>query len=120
MLLGDECVCGSQAPLIEITKGRVSDVILLSDGRRISAHEVCVGLYTVQGIKQFQLIQESSNSFIVKVVKKSGSFDGLPENIVQAVEQKIGKADVEVMVVENVPRMKSGKFKQFISKIRHL
>jgi phenylacetate-CoA ligase len=118
MLIGDECSCGSQFPLLQITEGRMSDTILLSDGRRISAHELCVGLYTIQGIKQFQVIQESADSFTVKVVKKAGFIEeGLYENVVQAIERKIGEVDVEVLIVDAIPRLKSGKFKQFISKI---
>lgn len=117
MLIDDECSCGLQLPLMQITEGRMSDIILLNDGRRISAHEVCVGLYNVEGIKQFQLIQESVNRFIVKVVKKSGCIEGLYENVAQALEQKIGNVDVEVLIVDNIPRLKSGKFKQFLSKI---
>ena len=54
ILIDDECNCGLQFPLMEITEGRVSDTILLNNGMMIPAHEVCVGLYQVQGIKQFQ------------------------------------------------------------------
>lgn len=118
MLVDDECICSSQFPLMRITEGRKSDTILLNNGKLIPAHEVCVSLYTIQGIKQFQVIQESANRFTVKVVKKSGFTKDLHENIVQSVEQKIGKVDVEVLTVDDIPRLKSGKFKQFISKVR--
>ena len=117
MLIDDECSCGLHSPLIQITEGRMSDIILLDDGRRISGHEICVGVRNVQGIKQFQLIQESANRFIVKVVKKSGCIDDLYENVAQAIKGRIGNVDVEVLVVDDIPRLKSGKFKQFLSKI---
>jgi phenylacetate-CoA ligase len=116
MLIDDECVCGLHSPLLRITEGRMSDLILLNDGRQIPAHELCVSLYPIQGIKQFQVIQESVNRFIVKVVK-SGCIEGLYENIAQTFEQKIGNVDVEVLIVDDIPRLKSGKFKQFLSKL---
>jgi phenylacetate-CoA ligase len=118
MLLDDECNCGLHYPLMRITEGRASDTIVLNDGGRMSAHEVCVSVCKIEGIKQFQIIQESDNGFIVKVVTKSGFIDELCENVVQAVERALGEVDVEVLIVDDIPRLKSGKFKQFISKVR--
>jgi phenylacetate-CoA ligase len=118
MLLDDECNCGLHYPLMRITEGRASDTIVLNDGGRMSAHEVCVSVCKIEGIKQFQIIQESDNGFIVKVVTKSGFIDELCENVVQVVERALGEVDVEVLIVDDIPRLKSGKFKQFISKVR--
>ena len=120
VLIDVDCNCGSQFPLMEVTEGRASDTIFLKDGRTVPAHEVCVRLYSVEGIKQFQIIQEDLSSFTIKIVKNSKFTEKLNENIVQALEQKIGKVKLELLVVDEIPRLKSGKFKQFLTKIRKL
>lgn len=117
ILIDDECACGSHFPLMKITEGRKSDTILLEDGRIISAHVVCVGLRDIQGIKQLQVTQESIGHFIIKVVKERGFTNSTREDIIRSLKQSIGEVDVEVLIVDNIPRLESGKFKMFITKL---
>jgi len=117
MMIEDECICDAQFPLMRITEGRKSDIILLNDGRLIPAQAVCVELYTIQGIKQFQVIQKSTNDFEVRIIKKYEFIENLDKKIAQLFEKKIGEVYVDVQIVDNIPRLRSGKWKQFISQI---
>ncbi len=118
ILMDDECSCGSHFPLMRITEGRKSDTILLCDGKSVAAHAVCAGLCEIYDIKQFQVIQDGIGHFVVKVVKESGFNDTTLESITQVFRKTIGKVSVDILLVDDIPRLESGKFKQFIIKIR--
>jgi len=115
--IGEECSCGNCFPLIRITEGRKRDIVQLPDEKMISAFAVYANLNNVQGIKQGQLIQEKIDRFIVKIVKDSKFTDATIKGIKQILKQKLGDIEIDVLVVDNIPREKSGKFKPFISKV---
>jgi phenylacetate-CoA ligase len=117
ILIDTDCVCGSQFQLMKITEGRSSDTILLNNGRVVSAHGVCADLNAFSGVKQLQVIQESRDRFTVKVVEINGFHNNPHKEIVEYFRQRIGKVDVKVSVVDEIPRLKSGKLKLFISKL---
>ena len=105
MIVDDECDCGLQLPLMQIADRRSSDIIVLTDGRKITAHEVCIGIYAANGIKQFQIIQESLNHFQVKViVRDEFPTEQLTQSVVKAVGEKLGDAEVQVIQVNDIPR----------------
>lgn len=116
VLIEDECSCGSPFPLMRVTEGRKSDIIQLPDGRAISALSVYSCLIPIQGIKQFQMIQESTDEFTVKIVKDSKFTDATVEEAKQLLKQRLGDVKINVLIVDNIPREKSGKFRQFITK----
>ena len=117
ILIENECSCGSPFPLMKITEGRKSDIVQLPDGKAISALSVYSCLLPIQGIKQFQMTQEKTDRFTVKIVKDSKFTDTTIEEVKQTLKQRLGDVEVEVFVVDNIPKEKSGKFRQFITKV---
>jgi phenylacetate-CoA ligase len=59
----DECSCGNPFPLIKLAGGRQIDFLQLPSGRRVSAVPFYSDLVQMDGIRQFQLIQENINHF---------------------------------------------------------
>ena len=117
MLIDDTCICNSQFSLMRITEGRKSDTIHLNDGRSIPAFAVCYELYAIRGIKQFQVVQETVNDFKVRIVRMSGFTENLDKEVAQLFEKNVGKVNVKVEIVDNIPKLPSGKLKQFISHV---
>jgi phenylacetate-CoA ligase len=117
VLIGDECSCGKSFPLMRVTGGRKRDVINLPNGRQLSALAVYGSLAFIQGIKQFQLIQEKNDYFNVRIVKGRDFTDKTTNEIIQTLEQRLGDVLVDVSVVDNIPREKSGKFKPFVTNV---
>ena len=117
VLFDADCNCGSNFPLMEISEGRISETVFLKDGKTIPAIGVCTELYSIEEIKQFQVIQEAIGSFAIKVVTKNKLTENISKKIIQTLEKNIGKVNVEILVVADIPRMASGKHKQFISRI---
>ena len=117
-LIEDQCSCGNSFPLMKISQGRKSDVIHLSDGRVISALAVYCHLPNISAIKQFQVVQERLDGFKVKITKDTTFTDKTPEEIKQALRSLLGDVEIDVVAVDNIRKEKTGKFKQFISKVQ--
>jgi phenylacetate-CoA ligase len=116
VLIGNECSCGSHFPLMRITEGRKSDIIQLPDGRLISALPV-YGCCARAGINQFQMMQEKTDRFTVKIVKDSKFTDMTIEEVKRDLKQRLGDVEVDVLVVDKISREKSGKVKPFLTKV---
>jgi hypothetical protein len=91
----------------------------MNDGQMIPAQAVCVKLYAIKGIKQFQILQKSTNSFVVRIIQKYGSYENLDNRIIKLLKNDLGEVQVEVQIVDAIPRLRTGKWKQFISQIPH-
>jgi len=118
-LLEDDCTCGRSFPLMKITGGRKSDAIQLPDGRVISTITVTDTLNPISGLKQFKVIQEKKDLFLVKVVKGRRFSDRTVEEIKQRLRDGLGDVEVDVLVVDEIPRDKSGKFKWFTTRVKY-
>jgi phenylacetate-CoA ligase len=118
-MLDDECRCGSHYPLMKLTSGRASDLIHLPDGGSISAHQVTRFFTIMQDIKQYKVIQETTDRLTVKLVKGRGFKESMITEIKETFNERLGNdISVNVSVVDNIPREKSGKFKIFKSNIK--
>ena len=113
-LMEDQCSCGNPFPLFQITGGRKSDLIWLLNGSTIGATAVYTSLNRIQGTRQFQVIQEKPDRFIVKIVKDSQFTDATSLKIRALMREMVGDVEIAVVAVDVIPREKSGKFRPFI------
>ncbi len=124
-LMRDSPSCGSQFPLMRITLARKSEVVRLPGNILIPALVFRTPVVPVLGVKQFQVVQERADLFTIKVVKDSNFTDATPEEIRQKLlaqieprlRQKPVPIEIDILIVDNIPREKSGKFKEFVTKI---
>mgnify|MGYP001487426767 CR=1 FL=1 len=112
----DEYYPGSRfAKRLKRIEGRADDVVVTPEGHKVGRLDpVFKGL---SGIKETQIIQESLNKLVLKIV----TVDGEPVNekkLQNMLKDRIG-SDMEVLItyVERIPRSGSGKFRSVISKI---
>ncbi|MGH7495701.1 MAG: phenylacetate--CoA ligase family protein [bacterium] len=109
------CSCGRGLPVIGELKGRLSDVIVTPDKRYIFADDIAEIFYPLNGIKQFQVIQENRENVTVKIVK-NGEADS--HEVVKRLQGAVGaKMTVKLEVVHNLPVLPSGKHRICISRI---
>jgi phenylacetate-CoA ligase len=66
-----QCECGSNFPLIEITRGRVSDLIVTPDGQFLRARFFSSLIEKNREIKKYQIVQEQQNQLSIFVDNKS-------------------------------------------------
>lgn len=64
-----DCPCGRHSQILSAIDGRTADFILLPDGRLMPGDGVMEAFYGLDNIKESQLVQESINHIVVKVVR---------------------------------------------------
>lgn len=122
--LGDEaawatepCPCGRDLPVLQEVLGRIEDVVVGPDGRRLVRFH---GIFVDQpAVREGQIIQEARDHVYVKVVPSRHWTDEAAQDIEQRIQQRLGGAvRVTVETVDQIPRTKAGKFQAVVSKIR--
>ncbi len=114
------CSCGRNLPLMKSLKGRMFDNIVTSDGNLLSGifFHFLIVYYNIQGIKQFQIVQEKINKIIVYIVKNDRGNGDDVNRFIQYIQEKVGDATtVEIVYVSDIKTTKSGKRLHVISKI---
>lgn len=121
--LGDEavwddasCPCGRSLPVLKEVIGRLEDVVVGPDGRRlVRFHGIFVDL---PAVREGQIIQEAVDHIHAKVVPSADWTDAAVAEIRDRLVQRLGHGiRVSVETVEHIPRTASGKFRAVISKI---
>lgn len=117
ILSGKPCACGRAMPVIQEIAGRVEDVIVGKDGRQmVRFHSIFNGLHA---IKQSQVIQETAEDIVVKVVTDNKLAEAEVQLIKQRIESQLGEMNITVEDVPNIPLTNNGKFKAVVSKIKN-
>jgi phenylacetate-CoA ligase len=111
------CACGRQMPVVGEIAGRQDDVVVTRDGRRIGMLSFNVFKWTT-GIAASQIVQETVDHFVLKLVPGEGYDSRQAEVAVAALRERVG-ADVrvDVQVVDDLPRGANGKFRAVVSRV---
>jgi phenylacetate-CoA ligase len=111
------CSCGIHMPIIKDVVGRIEDVVIGPDGRRLVRFH---GIFVDQPhIREGQIIQEKINLIKVKIITTDGFNDHDIEEVKNRILKRLGKhVKVMIEIVEQIPRTKSGKFQAVISRLR--
>lgn len=107
------CKCGRGMPVIKEVVGRLEDVLVGPDGRRMVRFH---GVFVDQpNVREGQVIQETLSRIRVKVVTSDGFGESDIRDIQERVKQRMGEVEVIVEPVSEIPRTKAGKFKAVIN-----
>jgi phenylacetate-CoA ligase len=118
IILSDKtCNCGRQMCVVQDILGRNEDIIIGKDGREmVRFHSIFNGL---NSIKQAQVIQESVDSIIIKVVADK-KLDNKEKQIMrERIISQLGEMNIYFDCVENIPLNNNGKFQAVVSKVQH-
>lgn len=113
MSQGVQCSCGRKLPLMQSIEGRMDDVILTPDGRRIGRLDPV--FKTDMPIIEAQIVQESLEHLRVLVVPAVGYNAQTGQEIIQRLQERVGKTQVTVETLERIPRTANGKFRAVVS-----
>lgn len=107
-----KCNCGKNLPLLSKIEGRLNDMILTPDGRRIFwLNPVFYGL----PIMEAQIIQESLERIRVRFVPAQGYTNRDEVSIIQRFRERVGAIDIVTEPVDHIPRSANGKFRSVVS-----
>ncbi|CAN5558715.1 exopolysaccharide biosynthesis protein VpsH [soil metagenome] len=117
IILSDkQCSCGRNMPVVQEILGRVEDVIVGKDGRQmVRFHSVFNSLHS---IKQAQVIQETTDTILVKIVADGKADATEKETIRKRITSQLGDMQIVIEEVESIPLNNNGKFRAVVSKIK--
>lgn len=111
------CPCGLKLPILEKIEGRMGDVIILKN-RVLTPPNFTILMSDIEGIDSYQIIQESIERLLVKIVKNSKYNKKTEQYIEQALEKLTdGEIEIDITSVDQISVPKSGKHRFIFSKI---
>lgn len=113
------CCCGRGLPMMRVVSGRANDMLKTTDGRTIHASALSQMFYSVEGIKQFQIIQKDYEYIVVSLVEEDKLGAEALSFIENRVKELIGSnTRVEINLLESIPLKLSGKHRYIISELQ--
>lgn len=110
-----KCMCGRGLPTMEMVEGRVQDIISLPSGRYLPG-EFFPHLFKDYPIEQFQVVQETLERLIVKVVPAKDLTEEHVLHLTRMIKEYTGEGtQLEFSLVDKIPLTSSGKFRYTIS-----
>ena len=118
-LLSDEiCPCGNDLPILADLFGRTTATFRTSNGALVHGGYFTQQFYDIDGVTQFQIIQESLKHCVLKVVINEKWTEATHRYLVQCIQGTLGATVVvTVEFVDEIPLPPSGKREYTISKV---
>ena len=106
------CDCGRHLPILESIEGRFEDICYTPDGRQVLRFDTV--FKGVTNLKEAQVVQQSPDVFVVKVVRGE-KFDQQDIARIQSnMRLHAGPVQTNVEMVLTIPRSSAGKFRAVI------
>ena len=112
------CSCGRNLSMMGDIKGRDTDIVVLANGNFLIVHFFTWLFEYIEGVDQFQVIQNSLDNILVKIVKNNKFKKSDFEYIENTIKSKMGEAELNIEFVESIPLTKSGKRRFVISNVK--
>jgi len=109
------CECGRGLPLLGEVEGRLDDVVLTRDGRRVGRLDPV--FKTDLPLREAQIIQESLDCVRVRFIPTRGYSQRDARTIVERLHDRLGDMEILLEPVDHIPRDANGKFRSVICKV---
>jgi phenylacetate-CoA ligase len=118
VLSEERCGCGRSFPLIKLVQGRCDDFITLASGKIVSPVVLELSLERIEGIGQYKLVQENIDIFDVQIVKGQNFKEATIKEVENVLREILGGDNrININIVGEIPREKSGKIRPILSKV---
>jgi len=113
------CACGRELPLIEGIQGRVPDIVTAPDGTALVVHYFTILFEHLDGIGQFQVVQEEPDAILVRLVLSDPALQAHNEKSIKRQIQEVthDSLRVDFEYADDIPLAPSGKRRLVVSKI---
>ncbi len=112
------CNCDFNTPLVKSIEGRASDFLYSTSGARVN-HVGSVFKNSSNVIIKAQLVQNSLNHVLIKVVVDNELKDEHKKKSVDEIRRRLGNdMRVDFEIVDDIPRERSGKYKLIVNKVK--
>jgi phenylacetate-CoA ligase len=110
-LMAGLCPCGRGLPLMAPALGRSVDYLVLRDGSAVSPYALTCALETVEAVRQYQVVQETIERIVVKVVPGRGFGETTEREIREKLRPLVGGLEAEVRRVPSIEPSRTGKYR---------
>lgn len=115
---GEPCDCGITLPTLQRIAGRTRNLVTYPNGKKSWPTFGASSLMTLFNKAQFQVVQTSVSSLVLKVVTDSPADKSIEQQAIKVVQNSIGHPfDITIEYVDSIPRRRSGKFEEFHSEL---
>lgn len=127
--IGDEvilseqlCNCGFNGVVVAELRGRMYDYVYSQEMGKINVVNAANALKETRGIIQFQVIQDSLDSILIKMVIDRSIYDDVSETkFVKNWRDRLGeRMKLEIVYVDHIELESSGKFRMLKNNVTHL
>jgi len=113
-----KCSCGRGLPVMDIVQGRVNDVVITPDGKRIPDHLFLWIFAETKGVRKYQIIQKTKETLIIRLVTDNSYAEEEERNILRMIRSVLDdKIELKVEYLNDIPIEKSGKFRYTYSEV---
>ena len=108
------CGCGDLLPVLSSVQGRVNDMLLTRDGRKIYWINP---VFQDLPVREAQVIQEKTDTIRIRFVPDPGFTNEDETQIARRLKERVGEMNLVMERVAGIPRGKNGKFRAVINRI---
>ncbi len=110
------CPCGSPFPRLEGLHGREQELIRLPNGERVSSFTLRLWISDSAHVRQYQMVQESPNSFLLRIVPDIGYTNEIEQSIAADFQIQFGTLlQLRILKVSAIARPPEVKYTSFIT-----
>lgn len=115
------CPCGNQLPILGELLGRSTGTLQSQTGTLIHGGYFTQQFYNIEGVTQFQLIQESVEKCVLKLIINEKWSEDTKTHLVQKIQDTLGREVVVIVeFVDEILLPKSGKRAFTISRVTEI
>lgn len=113
--VSDRCACGRALPLFRLTEGRLDDVLVLPDGRRIGPRTLAPRIERLRGFHQYRVLQRRPDALEVLLVCNGDADSGLEGRVCGVVRDVVGPGvEVSAARVPEIKLSRRGKLRKIV------
>jgi phenylacetate-CoA ligase len=112
------CACGRSLGVLKDVTGRMNDTFRLADGSYLSSHIWQHYFKKCFDIKKYQIIQESVDAYMVKLVLVPNADQHEISHVKELVQGALKDARVEWRTVDDIPPGPGGKLQSCVSNLK--
>jgi phenylacetate-CoA ligase len=117
-MVDDVCSCGRNHKLLKEIIGRQQDILQTPEGNYIHGEFFTHIFWEIDGIKEFQLIQNNLDSILIKLIPDSNFDEKQLEYITKTISKRSNGWNVKYKLVDKIDKTKSGKYKFVINELK--
>ena len=119
-IIDDECGCGRGYKLLKEVVGRQQEMLQTPEGKYIHGEFFTHIFWEVDGVKEFQVIQEALDRIVIKIVQEEDFDEKQLGKIREIVKERSEGWNIKFKLVDAIDRTKGGKYKFIINEIEEV